>query len=276
MSNPANKAATQVQELDDAALDNTVDNGEDNTEVDETEDEVDAESQQAFADAVSEAVKGITRGKDGKYVLPRGLSAEVRYAAILEQRRRDTQSEFTKGNQAKKALEAENNALKQKAMKSVSLNLTAEQAEELDDLKFSDPEAWRKKMNKLEREALAKQEQELNDEIAQVSADTLAKDELERRKDVLAEFNKENPGFQLNDQIIANDIPPRIVKRLETGTISFEAFLNECKDYLTTGKVVKQEKLRDQPNLSKVGGGSRPDKHAEKEDMVLSYNKEVF
>lgn len=276
MSNPADKAATQVQELDDAALDDTNDNGIDDSSVDETDDEGDTEDQKAFESAVADAVKDIKRGKDGKYILPKGLSAEVRYAAILEQRRRDTQSEFTKGNQAKKALEAENIALKKKAMGTVKLDLTAEQAEELDDLKFSDPEAWRKKMNKLEREAHAKQEQSLNDEIAQVSADTLAKDELERRKDVLAEFNKENPGFQLTDQIIANDIPPRIVKRLETGTISFEAFLNECKDYLTTGKVVKQEKLRDQPNLSKVGGGSRPDKHAEKEDIMLSYNKEVF
>lgn len=276
MSNPANKAATQVQDLDDADLDNEQANSNADSEVDETDDEGDAEEQKAFEGAVAEAVKNISRGKDGKYVLPKGLSPEVRYAALLEQRRRDTQSEFTKGTQAKKALEAENNALKKKAMGSVKLDLTAEQAEELDDLKFSDPEAWRKKMNKLEREAHAKQEQSLNDEIAQVSADTLAKDELERRKDVLAEFNKEHPGFQLNDQIIANDIPPRIVKRLETGTISFEAFLNECHDYLTTGKVVKQEKLRDQPNLSKVGGGTRPDKHAEKEDMILSYNKEVF
>lgn len=230
-----------------------------------------------FETAVNEVVKNITRGADGKYILPDDVSEEVRYAAILEQRRRDTQSEFTKAAQVKKALEAENKALKQKAIGEVKLTLTDEQKEELDTLKFEDPEAWRKKMNRYEREALDKHAKEVDDEIAQVSADTLAKDELERRKDVLTEFNQANPDFQLNDDIIANDVPPRITKKLETGKISFEQFLQEVYDYQKTGKIVKQkEETNDQPNLSKVGGGHRPDKHAEQEDIILSYNKEVF
>jgi hypothetical protein len=276
MSNPA-KAATQDEGLDDA--DENLDNKGANTnqDDDESEDEIlSTEEVKAFETAVSNAVKEMKRGKDGKYVLPKGLSPEVKHAAILEKRRRDTQSEFTKIAQAKKALEVENNALKKKAVGSVKIELTAEQAEELDDLKFSDPEAWRKKMNKYEREAHAKQEKELEEEIAKVSSDALAKDELERRKEVLIEFNREHPDFQLDDEVIQNDIPPRITKRLETGEISFEAFLNEVYEYTKTGKTVYQEKTRNQPNLSKVGGGSKPDKHAEKEDIILSYNKEVF
>ena len=278
MSTPA-KAATQVEELDGEVNKEELNNdGEELEEEDgESEDESSsAEEVKAFESAVSNAVKNMKRGADGKYILPKGLSPEVKHAAILEKRRRDTQSEFTKIAQAKKALEAENNALKKKSLGSVKIELTAEQAEELEDLKFSDPEAWRKKMNKYEREAHAKQSKELDDEIAQVSADTLAKDELERRKEVLIEFNRANPGFQLDDDVIQNDIPPRITKRLETGEISFEAFLQEVLDYTKTGKVVKQEKTRNQPNLSKVGGGSRPDKHAEKEDIILSYNNEVY
>lgn len=280
MGNPA-KAATQ-EELDDAVDTEELENEgaeneetEDSQEDEGTEDES-AEEDKAFEAAVSDAVKSMKRGKDGKYVLPKNLSPEVRHAAILEKRRRDTQSEYTKAIQAKKALEAENTALKNKALKNVTLDLTAEQAEELEDLKFSDPEAWRKKMNKLEREAIAKRQKELDEELGSVSADILAKDELERRKEVLEEFNRAHPDFQLDDSVIQNDIPPRITKRLETGEISFEAFLQECYDYSKTGKVVKHEKTRGQPNLSKVGGGSRPDKHAEKEDIILSYNKEVF
>lgn len=267
MSTPAKDAATQDSKLDDAV----------NKNVTIPEEEFDeADGDKSFETSVAKAVKDITRGKDGKYILPEGLSAEVKYAAILEQRRRDTQSEFTKVAQTKKMLEAENSALKKKAVKDVKVDLTAEQAEELEDLKFSDPEAWRKKMNKYEREAHAKQTKELDDEIAQVSADTLAKDELERRKEILEEFNQEHTDFQLDDDVIQNDIPPRITKRLETGQISFEAFLQEVYDYQKTGKVIKQDPTNKDPNLSKVGGGSKPDKHAEKEDIILSYNKEVF
>lgn len=229
-----------------------------------------------FAKTVSEVVKQITRGKDGKYVLPEGVSPEVKHAAILEQRRRDTQSEYTKLAKDVKTLSVENNVLKQKVKGEVNLELTKEQAEELDDLKFSDPEAWRKKMNKLERDAAAKRDADITAELGKLSTETLAKDELERRKDVLNDFNSAHPDFQIDDDVLANDIPPRFLKKLETGQVSFEAFLNEVYEYSKTGKVIKQESTLDQPNLGKVGGSTRPDKHAVKEDIITSYNKEIY
>lgn len=229
-----------------------------------------------FESAVNDAVKNITRGNDGKYIIPEGTSIEVKHAAISEQRRRDTQSEYTKMSQTKKALEAENNALKKRAVSEVTIELTTEQTEEMDNLKFSDPEAWRKKMNRYENEARDKQTKAMNDEIAQVSADTLAKDELEHRKDILSEFNQEHPDFQLNDDLIKNDIPPRITKKLETGKITFVEFLKEVYDYTKTGKVIKQDTTTKQPNLSKIGGSHMPDENAVKVDTITSYNKEVF
>lgn len=262
MTIPANSAASLENNQDDIA-----DKEDTNLEMDEVK---------QFEATVTEVVKNITRGVDGKYVLPEDLPPAVKFAAIAEQRRRDTQSEFTKTNQRLKALDAENKALKTKAIADVPLNLSPEQAEELEDLKFSDPEAWRKKVNRLEVEARAAREKDLDDEIGKVSAETLAKEETERRKDVLAEFNKSHPEFVIDDSVIQNDIPPRITKKLETGEISFETFLEECCEYSKTGKVVAQENLNDMPNLSKVGGGSQPDKHAKQEDIILSYNKEVF
>jgi len=244
------------------------DNKEDQV-VEPTEEEV-------FSSTVAEVVAGITRGEDGKYVIPSDVPKEVRFAAITEKRRRDTQSEFTKVAQKAKALEAENTALKKRAIANVKIDLTPEQKEELDDLRFSDPDEWRKKMNALERNALGEQQQKLDEEMGQVSADILNKEELKRRETVLKEFLQEHSGFQLDDDVIKNDIPPRITKRLETGDISFEAFLQEVYDYTKTGKVVKQEEVRQQPNLSKAGGGTTLDKHAETTDIVLSYNKEVF
>jgi len=275
MGTPENKSDTPPVDIYDDLLPPVDNSGETKSETtDNTSNDVDPVVK--FEQSVNEAVKSIKRGEDGKYVLPEGLSPEIRFAAIAEQRRRDTQSEYTKISQSKKALEVENSALKKKAIGNVKVSLTEEQEEELDNLKFSDPEAWRVKVNKYEQEALAKYTEELNTEITQISSEELKQSELERRKEVLKKFNQENPDSQLNDTVFENDIPPRISKRLETGEISFENFLQEAKDYLTAGKSVKRDKLPNDPNLSKVGGGDKPDEHGEKEDIILSYNNEIF
>lgn len=246
----------------------------------DTQDDNDLENKsgegQSFADKVNEAVKGMKLDDKGNYELPEGLSEEVQYAAMAEKRRRDTQAEFSKTKQEAKALKAEKAALLKRIEGNIQIDVTDEQKEELEDLKFSDPEAYRKKMNKYEQDARDKRLKEIDDELKQVSAGSLETEELERRKAVLEEFQSANTDVEINDDVIANDIPPRILKKLETGSITFEAFLIECRDYLKTGKVVKQEKNHQQPNLSKVGGGSKPDQNAVNEDIVLSYNKETY
>lgn len=232
-------------------------------------------TENSFVDQVNKAVTSMTKDAKGNYVLPDDLPEEVRFAAMSEKRFRDTQSSYTKSQQENKALKAEKAALVNK-LQDVEVVLTAEQAEELEELKFSDPEAWRKKMNSLEKEARTKRVAEIDEEIKQVSAKTLGEEEIERRKEVLEQFKADNEGFELSDEILANDIPPRISKKLEKGEISFEVFLEECRDYLKKGKVVKQEETLDQPNMSKVGGGSKPDANAVKEDIVLSYKQETY
>lgn len=241
--------------------------------------EPETKSEPTFTDRVNDAVKSMSKNDDGEWVLPDGdkLSEEVRVAAISERRYRDTQGAYTKAAQRNKALEAENSVLLKKAVGNVQLNLTAEQTEELDDLKFSDPEAWRKKLNKYEQEAAAEQQTAVSEEVKNVSSSTLEEQEKERRKEVLIAFKKDNPDFEINDEVLKNDIPPRITSKLENGSITFEDFLQECHDYLLKGKVVKQtETVPGQPSLGKVGGGATPSDNAVKEDILTSYNTETF
>lgn len=229
-----------------------------------------------FEQTVNETVKQVTRGSDGKYILPEGITPEVKHAAILEQRRRDTQSEYTKMVQNNKALSVENNVLKQKALDTVDLQLTKEQEEELDNLKFSDPEAWRIQVNILEKEALTTRSKDIDAEVRKLSTETLDKDEIEQRKDILIEFNQAHPEFKIDDDVISNDIPPRYVKKLETGEISFETFLQEIYEYSTSGKVINQEDTLGQPNIGKIAGGVTPDKRAQKEDITSTYSNEIY
>jgi len=230
-----------------------------------------------FEAKINTLVNDLTRDEKGKYIIPENLSEAEKYAVSAERRRRDTQAEYTKTTQETKALKAEKAELLKRVNQNVKIEMTAEQAEELESLKFEDPEAYRLKMNKYEQTALAKQDEELTESLKQVSASTLETEELEQRDITLAKFNQAHPDFVLTNEVFDNDIPPRIVKKLETGKISFEAFLKECYDYTKTGKVVKQEALPGkQPNLGNVGGSSKPDGNAVKEDIILSYNTETY
>lgn len=232
----------------------------------------------SFADRVNDAVSKMTKDSDGNWQLPDDIKDDaVKHAALTEKRYRDTQSAYTKTQQQKKALEAENSVLKDKASSNVQVKLTDEQKEELEELKFSDPDKWRSKMNTYEANAREEYKKELEEDVKKVSTSTLEKEELDRREAVLAEFKSKHTDFDIDDDIIANDIPPRITKKLENGDITFEEFLQECYDYSKTGKVVKQteDKAKD-VNLSKIGGGDKPDANAEKEDIITSYSKEVY
>jgi len=234
-------------------------------------------SEPSFADKVNDVVKGMTQNGNGEWVMPEGEhSEEVIYAATAEKRLRDTQSAFSKDRQKVKALENEKALLLEKSVGNVSLNLSAEQKAELDDLKFEDPEAWRRQMNTLETEARTRRASEIDEELKQVSTSSLDNDEKERRVQVLNQFIAENEGFVINDDILKNDIPPRITKKLETGNVSFEEFLVECRDYLKTGKVIKQEDVTSKPNLSKAAGNGSPDPNAVAEDFNQQYAKTAF
>lgn len=232
-------------------------------------------AEKTFAERVNEVVKEMKQNDKGVWELPNDLPEEVRYAAMAEKRLRDTQASFTRTSQQLKALEAEKSALMKHAVGNIELNLTEAQAKELEDLKFEDPEAWRKKVNQYEKEALRAREEQIADEVKKVSSSSLEAEELERRKEVLEAFVKRT-GFDINDDVLSNDIPPRITKKLETGEITFEDFLQECYEYVNTGKVVANTKTTESPNFSKAGGASRPDPNAVKEDIIASYKNETF
>ena len=232
-------------------------------------------NEKSFADRVNEVVNAATVDNKGNIILPDDLSEEMRFAATAEKRRRDTQSSYTKEVQSRKALEIEKSTLLSE-FGSVEVKLTQEQTEELEDLKFSDPEAWRTKLNQYESEAKDKRIKAIDEKLKTVSKTTLDNDELESRKQKLEAFAAEHTDFVLDDDVIANDIPQRITKKLATGAISFDEYLNECYNYLKTGKVVKQDDVIGQPNLGKAGGSHQPEKIAQSKDDVLSYNKEVY
>lgn len=227
--------------------------------------------QQTFEERVTTALESATTGEDGKLTFAEGTDESVQFAAMAEKRRRDTQSAFSKSQTSLKALQAENNALAE--MINASSLISDEDKAELEELKQSDPEAWRNKLNALEEEqktALATKREEARNKGAQES-------ELERRARLLDEHNKANPDFALTDDVIADELPPKYTKQLEKGEISFEEFLQKSAEFLGAPKTVQQpDKAPVIPSMSGAGGGQEAEAAATAKNSSASYANEIY
>lgn len=188
-----------------------------------------------------------------------------------EKRFKDTQAAYTKSQQELKAVKAKVEVLEKLTTPQIQLDAATQQ--ELDDLKFSDPDAWRVKMNSIELEARQKHQSLLSE--AEKAASIQA--ELERRTQVLNEYNRNHPGFEITDEVIQLDVPSRITKKLESGEISFDDFLVEVKDFLYSPKKVgSSNKVLNQPNLGTIGGGESPSEGAVNQDIAANYKNIAF
>lgn len=228
----------------------------------------------SFESTVAKVFEKVKLDDKGKLEFPEGTSEEVIYAVKAEKRRRDTQSEYTKERQNNVALKAEKDELLSKLSNNVELKLTDQEEEELDELKFSDPEEWRSRMNSLENKAVSQRNKELKERLKEVSEKGTQAAQIEQRKFILEEFLERNPDTVITDDVIENDIPPRIKSKLEKGTINFEEFLQEVDNYLRTGKVIGTESLLNQPDINKAGGSDSLNKAAK--NSSSSYEDEIY
>ena len=180
----------------------------------------------------------------------------------FEKRFKDTQAYATKLAQEKAEikkhkdeLEAELSVLRQAAKPSVKIDEQLQS--ELENLKYSDPEAWRNRLNQLEAEA----NNEFNTKISEAKQSMTMQQELNRRTSILGQFQQEHPDVAFTDELLQFDIPLRITKKLEDGKVSYEEFLNEVYSYVKTPKVIgSTNSTLDQPNLNKLAGDDTPTK----------------
>lgn len=222
---------------------------------------------------VNELVSKVTKDDTGKLQFPEDADPALVVAARNEIRRRDTQSSYSKAEQRIKQLELENNQLASSWEQDAAHNLPSEEKARLDELKVQDPEAWRQEITKLEEQNKAK----IKEKRETIKQETSKLSELDQRKVDLEEFAQNNPDLAINDDVIANDIPPRITKKLENGTISFKEYLEEVKSYLSKGKVVaKGDKPDATPDFAKSRGSATPSESAKKGQDKNDYSNEIF
>lgn len=196
-----------------------------------------------------------------------------------EKRFKDTQAFATKIAQEKADKERELAELKAelsvlKTTAKPSLTIDAQVQKELEDLKYSDPDAWRTRVNELETAANA----EFNSKIVEAKNHSSQQLELQRRANVLTQFQNEHPDVVFTDELLHLDIPQRIVKELENGKVTYEEFLNNVYNYVKTPKVIgSTTKTLEQPNLSKTGGDDTPTKNSSSnQNIIQTYENMEF
>lgn len=235
-----------------------------------------AEATPSFKEQVDDLASKMTIDDKGIHHLPEGeYSEEVKYSATLEKRRRDTQSALSKQSLKLKAAETVKSKLIKQLVEKPVLELTKAEVVELDDLKYSDPEAWRRKMNEIEKSASTT----LYDNLANYDTEASQQAEKEARIEILNDFNNTHGSHDMmTDEVFATELPKRFLDDLEQGKVSFESFLKKAHKYMTTPKKVGDvNKITKKPNLGEAGGGGKPSAEATgAEATALSYKKTTF
>jgi len=132
---------------------------------------------------INKLVKEVTVDDNGKFVYPEGTDPVLKAAVAAEKKYRDTQTGYTKATQTNKEVEAEANALREQIanLSKGQLELTPEESAKLDDLKYTDPDAWYAEKQRLEKEQTEKASEQLS-ELTQEAKQTAKKQtESERR-----------------------------------------------------------------------------------------------
>jgi len=189
----------------------------------------------------------------GKLIFDEGVDPLFKALVLEAKKSRTHQASFTKSRQEIADLKAKKELLEAK-VKSNSAQLSPEKVEELEDLKFTDPDAWFAKKLQYETEAKANFNGQLEEQLVEASTKALRDLTLAERTEMLAQFQTQT-GIVLTDDVMANDIPPRLQNKINS--MPFEDYLQEVATYLKTGKVVKPtDESLNITNLSDLAGSS--------------------
>ncbi len=225
-----------------------------------------------YESQVNSALAAATTDDKGKLSFADDVPEHIQYAARQTKRHRDTQSAYTKSQQRVTQLEAENNGLAASWEQDAIANLSSTDKARLEELKHQDPEEWRQEITALE----AKKREEFGSRRQEIAQKATQATELEQREAMLAQFNQDNPDIKLDDDFLANDIPPRITKKLEASG-DFAGFLDDIKKYVSKGKAIDTgERLEPEPTLAGVRGSSKPSQSALQQQDASDYDSEIF
>ena len=144
----------------------------------------------------------------------------------IEKQLKDTKAAYTQARQEIAALKTHIGALEEAIANNKNIDIPPEVQRELDQLKVTNPELWRQKLNAIE-----------NKRAKDLSSSISRKTEIARRQAVLEEWNHQNADAQINEYIVNNVLPAGLYNKLKNSEVTFEGFLAEASNFLRQTKM---------------------------------------
>jgi hypothetical protein len=262
------KEAEEVQE----EMEEVENSEELDSEIDEGISE-EGEEQESVENNINEVMLRIKHDTNtGEFIVPDDVPDDIAYYASTLRENIELKKSKARDNIKIKRLKDQQDKLITEASKFVMASLSEAQKDELEDLKYSDPERWRLKVNKYEEEARQQTVKKLSEAINSDIDDSEDAVELEYRRYLLDLYNKQNPKIKLTDELLAKKVPPNIITKLSQGEITFSDFLEIIPKYLGSTSLKKEVKVGKNTKLSKIGRGSSGIKNSKRS----TYKEEIY
>ncbi len=177
---------------------------------------------------------------------------------VLEQRLKSAQGALTPAHQEIAKLKQELAA----ANSPVEASISPEKQTELDNLKFTDPDAWRTQMNTLEQANTDAVKKQVTEEM-----------KMEQDKTATRLFLVSNPNIDV--EVLRNVIPVALQEKYKNGEISIETILESGKRLLD-GAPIASVLAPDSPNLGNVSGSDRPTNQAKQKQVEQDWSSTIL
>ena len=188
-------------------------------------------------------------------------------AEVAEQRRRDSQAELTPLQQEVARLKAENEVLRD-GSGGPTLQLDDAEAQRLEDLKYSDPDAWRQEINVLETKAHKAGKEAFDAKVQAKATEHLTEVDKAANRKTAEDFFAVNTD--LDGETFHKLIPVGLQEDVVAGKITVAEFLEQGAEIIRNAPV-KSQKAPNSPDLGAVAGGAAPSDGAVKKENDKSW-----